>query len=129
GLFHTLHRIDVATALGFALDHRAVGLGDALPAPVAVHGVVTAIDGRDFAGVIFAHLLLQLIEIAGAVGRQRVAAIHEGMYEDALDSLLLGHSQERIQVLLPRVHAAVRHQPEQMQLALAAASILHRLDE
>jgi len=32
-------------------------------------------------------------------------------------------------MLLPRMHAAIRNQPEQMQLAPAQASVLHRLDQ
>ena len=107
GIFHAQHSVRVRSALGFALDHRAVGLGDSLPAAVAVHGVITAVDGRDLARVVLAHLLLQLFEIASAIGGQRVAAVHKGVYEDAIDSLLPGHLQERVQMLLPRMHAAV----------------------
>ena len=129
GLFHSLHGIGVGAAFGLAIDHRAVSFGDALPAAVAIHGVVAAVDGGDLAGVVLAHLLLQLFEIAGAVGGQRVAAIHEGMDEDAIDSLLLGHFQQRIEMILTRVHAAIGDQAKQVQLAAAGARILHRLDE
>jgi hypothetical protein len=45
-----------------------------------------------------------------------------------LHSLLLRHAQQRVEMLLVRVHAAVGDQPEQMQLAPARARILHRLD-
>jgi len=47
-------------------------------------------DTGDLAGVIFTHLLLELSEVAGAIGRQRVAAVHKGVDEDAIDALLLG---------------------------------------
>jgi len=48
-----------------------------------------------------------LFEIAGAIGGESIAAIHEGVDEDAIDSLLFGHFQQGVQMLLPRVHAAV----------------------
>ena len=94
GIFHALHRVDVFAAFAIAEDHGVEGLGNALPAAVAVHGVVASVDGSDLAGVVLAHLLLQLFQISGAVGGQGVAAIHEGVHEDAVNSVLLGHLQQ-----------------------------------
>ena len=116
-------------AFGVGEDHGVVGLGDALPAAVAVHGVVAAADGGDLAAVVFAHLLLQLFEISGAVGGQGVAAVHEGVDEDAIDAVLLRHFQQRVQMRLLRVHAAVGEQAEQMQPALAGARVLHGIEQ
>ena len=107
GLFHALHGVGLRSALGLTLDQRAKGFGDALPTPVAVHSVIASAHGCDLARVVLAHLLLQLFEIAGAVGGQRVASIHEGMDENAIDSVLLGHLQKRVEMLLPRMHAAI----------------------
>jgi hypothetical protein len=128
-LLHPLHRIGVCTALGLAFDHGAVGLRDALPATVAVHRIVAAVDSGDLAGVILAHLLLQLFQIAGAIRGQSVAAIHERVHEDAIDSLLFCHFQERVQMFLPRMHAAIGDEPEQMQFAPADAGIFHPFNE
>src|SRR5208283_3400236 len=68
GLFHPLHGVDRCATFSFAIHHCVVGFGDALPAAVAVHGIVAAVDGGDLAGVVLAHLLLQLFDVAGAVG-------------------------------------------------------------
>src|SRR6266700_4990624 len=51
--------IEVGATLGLAGDHGVEGLALALPALVAVHGVVAAIDGGDFAHSVLAHLLLK----------------------------------------------------------------------
>ena len=128
-LFHPLHRVGVLAAFRIGEHHRVVGLGDALPAPVAVHGVVAAIDRGDLAAVVLAHLLLQLFEISRAVGGQRVAAVHEGVDEDAVQAILLRHLQQRIEMRLLRMHAAVRNQSEQMQPAFAGARMLHRVQQ
>src|SRR6266478_6193363 len=51
------------------------------------------------------------------------------MHEDAVNSVLLGHLQQSVEMLLPRMHATVRHQPEQMQLASSQPGILHRVEQ
>ena len=117
GLLHALHRIGVAAAFGVAEDHRVESLLFAVPLLVAVHGVVAAADGGDFADAVLAHLLLELLDVAGAIGRKRVAAVHEAVDEDALHAVLLGHAQERVQVGLMRVDSAVGEQAEKMQAA------------
>ncbi len=86
-IFHTLYGVDELAAFASSVDHGVVGLGDAFPAAVAVHGVVAAADAGDLAGLYSLHLLLQLLEIAGAVGRQGVASVHEGVDEDAVTRL------------------------------------------
>ena len=45
--------------IGIAVHHRAVGFFDALPAIVAIHGVVAADDSGDLADAVFAHLLFE----------------------------------------------------------------------
>src|SRR5262249_37760713 len=72
-VFHALHRVHVPGSFAVAVHHSVEGFGDTLPAAVAIHGVVAAVDAGDFAGVVLAHLLPQLLEIAGAVGRKSVA--------------------------------------------------------
>ena len=129
GISHPLHRVSIRAALGLAIDYCAVGLNNAFPAPIAVHGIVAATDGRNLPAVVLAHLLLQLFEITGAIGGQSVASIHEGMHEHTINSLFLGHFQERVEMLLSRMHAAVGDQPKEMQLAAAGARILHRFDK
>ena len=75
---------------------------------------------------LYSHLLLQLLEITGAVCRQRVAAIHEGMNKDSIDSLLLRHFQQGIKMGLLRMDAAIGEQTEQMQPAFTQARVFHR---
>ena len=109
------------------MDHGAIGLLDALPAIVAVHRVVAAADAGDLAHAVLAHLLLELAqEVDAAVGR-RVAAVHEAVDENVLHLVFARHAQQLEQMLDVRMHAAVAHQPDQMQLASAAA--LHRVEQ
>ena len=129
GIFHALHGIGLLAAFGVGEDHRVVGLRDALPATVAVHGVVASVDRRDLAAVVLAHLLLQLLEVSRAVGGQRVAAVHEGVHEDAVHAVLLRHLQQRVEMRLLRMHAAVGKQSEQMQPPLAGARMLHGIEQ
>ena len=129
GIFHPLHRVGALAAFGIGKNHRVVSLGDALPAPVAIHRVVTAVHRGDFAGVVLTHFLLQLFEIAGAVGGQRVAAVHEGMNEDAVHAVLLRHFQQRVEMSLLRMHAAIGDQAEEMQSPFAHARMLHRREQ
>src|ERR1700719_930689 len=75
----------------------------------------------------FAHFLLQLADEVAAAVRRRVAAVYKAMNENFLDFLLLGHFQQREQVLDVRMEAAIAEQPQEVQLALTAA--LHGLLE
>ena len=86
-----LHRIDICAAFALPEDHRVVSLRDALPSPVAIHRVVASVDGSDLAGVVLAHLLLQLFEIACSIGRQRVASVHKCVHKNAVNAILPGH--------------------------------------
>src|SRR5208282_3427100 len=89
GILHPLHRIDVGAALAFAFNHRREGFLDALPAAVAVHGVIAAFDRSDLPDAVLAHLLLELLDVAGAIGGQGVATVHEAVDEDAVHAVLL----------------------------------------
>ena len=124
-LLDARHGVGVRAALGLAVDHGVEGLALALPALVAVHGVVAAVDGGHLAHAVLAHLLFELRDIAGAGSGRRVAAVHEGVDEDALQAVLARRAQQRIEVILVRVNAAVGDQPEEMQLPSAFARALH----
>ncbi len=126
---HALHRIQGVGGLALAVNHGVECLLFALPAAVAVHGVVAAADCGDLADAVFAHLLLQLLDVAGAVGGQRVAAIHEAVHEDALHAVLFSHPQERVKMILVRVDAAIRKQSEQMQPAPASTGSCHCIQQ
>ena len=91
-ILHSLHRVNVFAALTVAVNHRIESLGNALPAAIAIHGVVAAVDRGDLAGVVLAHFLLQLLEIAGAVGGQGVAPVHKGVHVDTVDTLVASPS-------------------------------------
>src|SRR6266481_6139995 len=94
GSFLPLHRVGVFAGFAVPMHHGVEGFGDALPAAVAVHGVVAATARGDLAGVVLTHLLLELLKIAGAASRESVATIHKGMHKDILDAILFGHLQQ-----------------------------------
>ena len=68
-LLDARHGVGIRAALGLAVDHRVEGLALALPALVAVHGVVAAVDAGHLAHAVLAHLLLELRNVARAGGR------------------------------------------------------------
>ncbi len=121
--------VGVGAAFGFAVDHGVEGLELALPALVAVHGVVAAVDGGDFADAVLAHLLFELGDVARAGGGAGVAAVHEGVDEDALKAVLAGSAKEGVEVLLVGVDAAVGDEAEEMKLAAAVLGALHGSDD
>ncbi len=109
------------------MHHGAIGFLDALPAIVAVHCVIAAADAGDLPHAVLAHLLLELPqEVDAAVGR-RVPPVHEAVHENVPHLVLARHAQQLEQVLDVRVHAAVAHKPDQVQLMAAAA--LHRFEQ
>ncbi len=108
GILHSLHRVCALAALRIGENHGVIGLRNALPAPVTIHGVVAAVNGCDLPAAVLAHLLLQLLQITRAVGRQRVAAVHEGVNRNTIETLLLRHSEQRVKMGLLRVHPAIR---------------------
>ena len=110
-----------------AMHHRAIRFLDALPAIIAIHGVVTAADGCDLPNSVLAHFLLELPQkIDAAIGR-RVAAVHKAVDKNALDFIFAGHPQQREKMLDVRVDTAVTHKPHEVKLPLAAA--LHRFEK
>ena len=128
-VLHALHCVRVAATFRIAEDHGVECLLLAVPFFVAVHGIVAPTDAGDLSDVVLAHLLLQLLDVARAVGGQRVASIHEAVHEDALHAVLLGHAQQRVKMVLVRVHAAVRKQPEQVQPPVPGAGLGHRIEQ
>ena len=116
-------RLRVGKARPLGLDHRLVGLGDPLPALVAVHRVVAADHGRD------RHRCRERghkpLEIVAGGLRRRIAAVGDGMHERR--NAGVGQDfRQRHGVILVRVHAARRNQPDQVA---GAAALLQRLDQ
>ena len=114
-LFDACDGVGVGAAFGVAGDHGVEGLALLLPAAVAVHGVVAAADGGDVAGADFAECLLELLEVAEAAGGHGVAAVHEGVDEDAGELVLGGHAEEGVEVALVGVDAAVGEEADEVE--------------
>src|SRR6516162_7911215 len=87
-LFDALHWIGIPAAFSVAVDHSVESFPLAVPFLVAVHGVITSADRGDLADTVLAHLLLQLFHVHRAVGRKRIAPVHESVDENALDAVL-----------------------------------------
>ncbi len=110
-----------------AVHHRAIRFLDALPAIVAIHGVVTADNACNLSHAVLAHLLLELPQkIDAAVGR-RIAPIHKTVDKNALNFILASHPQQRKKMLDMRVDTAVTYKSNEVKLPLAAA--LHRVEK
>src|SRR5439155_4345926 len=66
-------------------------------------------------------------DVCSSVLKVERVFVHEAMHEDALDLVLLGHLKQREEMVDVRVHAAIAHEPQQVQLSRAPA--LHRLQK
>ena len=112
-------RLRVGKARPFGLDHRVVGLGDALPALVAIHGVVAPDHGRD------RDRLRQRggepFQIVAGRLRRRIAAVGDGV-DDRADAGVAEDFRERRGVVLVRMHAARRYQADQVAGAAGSFS-------
>src|SRR5207249_10862975 len=128
-ILHSLNWISVLASLALPENHAIESHGNALPAPVAIHRVVAAVEAGNLAAAVFAHLLLKLLQIAGATRRKRIAPIHKSMHKHALQPVLLSHLQKRGKMCLLRVHATVRHQSKQMQPPPTHTGMLHRREQ
>jgi hypothetical protein len=86
----------------------------ALPALVAVHGVVAADDRGDFrtAGL---QIFFQLGHVGGTAGGRCVAAISDGVDHEVFDSGGFRGIAKRGEVILMRMHAAIADEAEEVQ--------------
>ena len=60
---------------------------------------------------------------------KRVAAIHESVNEDAVDTLLLGHFEQGVKMSLIGMHAAIGAEAEEMHPPAAGAGVFHGRDK
>ena len=93
-------------------------LGDTVPTLVAVHRIIAARDACHAHGVLEAVLgdeILQLLHIALAARRRDVATVHERVHAHIADAALHGMLDERIQVLVAGMHAAIGEQAHEVQ--------------
>ena len=111
-LFDGLHR--AARVVALAVDERRVGLLLAIPVGIAVHRVVAAGDGRDFAHADLVELLLKVGDEALAGMRVGVAAVHDAVHVDLLRAQMLGQIEQAEQVVDVAVHAARAEQTHQV---------------
>src|SRR6185437_11237907 len=77
-----------------------------VPAPVAVHRVIPAADGRDAGNT---------LQVRGRAGRRGVAAVGERVHVHLLDVLAGGQLDQPAQVADVAVDAAVGDEAEQVQ--------------
>ena len=117
------HRIGIGEARPFGVHDRAVGLGHAFPTFVAVHGVVPAADRRDRNRR--RERLEQACDVVPCRARRRVTAVGKGVH-DGGQICLRENCRDRGGVILVRMHAAGRCQPDEMA---GAAGSPHAFDQ
>lgn len=105
----------IATAFGIASDHCIEGLLFFFPAAVTVHGVVAAADAGQETDVIFVKFALEFLKIVRTAGGHGVAAVHEGVDEDAGEFVFGGHAEEGVEVALVGVDAAVGEETDEVE--------------
>ena len=122
------HRARRRRRRAVAVDDRVVGELGPLPALVAIHRPVAARDRRDAADAGRGDRGFERRDVGASAGRRRVASVGEDVHEDARHAARLRQRDERVQVLLVAVDAAVREQADQVQRVRrrAGAAIVRR---
>jgi hypothetical protein len=93
--------------LTLAFDDQVVGLLDAVPAVVAVHGEVAAAEAGDTALAELGEGGIEQLDGRLGTFRRGVAAVEKGVQVDALGTTLGGQLGHGHQMILMAVHAAV----------------------
>lgn len=103
------HRLERATRsdIGDAADDRVVGERSPLPPLVTVHRVVATDYGGDSSRPDIRERFFELRDIPGAAGRRRVAAVCDRVHEHAWYAPFAGEADQRVQMPLVTVDAAV----------------------
>ncbi len=109
-------------------DHGELGALDPFPALVAIHRVVAAGDGGDAAHADAPHLALQGFDESRSAFGRRIAAVHEAVDADVAHLLALGHFEQRVEVRVHGMHAAVAEQTHQVKTPAPAlgTGVMHR---
>ncbi len=114
--------------LAFALHEQIIGHLHAVPALVAVHGIVAADDAGHGAGTLGA-MILQLLDESLARAGVGVAAVHEAVQIHLLQAVVGRDVAQGEDMVERRVHAAVGCQAHQVQcLARLAGVFVGSLD-
>ena len=109
------------------MHHRPVSHPHALPPVVAIHRVISPGHRRNLTHPVLPHFLLQGPQKIDPTFRRRVAPVHKAMHENAFHFVFARHPQQRVQMLDMRMHSAVAHQSQQMQLMRPRP--LHRVQQ
>ena len=113
GICHCFYRVGFFHA--DAVNHGIIGFADTFPTIIAVHCVVATADGCDFAHAQSVQFSLQLFHIILTGGWRNVAAVHEAVNVNFLQTLFFCHRQQTKEMLNVAVYTAVRQQTHQMQ--------------
>ena len=95
-----------------------------LPSLVSVHCVESAGDYTDAAYAFFFHVLLECSEPCHSALRRNVSSVEETVYDYILNSVLLGHVDNSLEVLKVAVHAAVGYKAHHME-CVSCCCVLH----
>jgi hypothetical protein len=113
-----------------AADHRAIPLLGARPTVIAVHAEVASAQRREYSAPrILRNLLLQFGEETAARVRRRVTSVQHAMDGHRADALAIREIEQREQMRIERVHAAVAEQSDEMQRDSARRSVATGGDE
>ena len=102
-----------------------VGFFRALPVLVPVHRVVPARDGGDVAGARLLDHAFEVCEVARPALGGRVSTVGEGV-RDGLDAAVGGEFDERVEVGLVGMNAAVAHQSHEVDPAAVLVGVGER---
>ena len=106
-----------------------VSLFHAVPAVVAVHCVISAANGRNFASSEFCDVVFEFACITRRAFGRQVTAVEEAVYEHFFHFFAFCHFEQREQMFDVTVNSAGSEQTHKMQLFAVVARRVHSVEQ
>ena len=120
-----LHSLDaVGRLVAYAQYQGVICLLDTVPVVIPVHRIVTAVEGSHLAYADLRCLVDQLLQIALAGRGRCISAVEERMQIYSVQALSLAELQDRVQVGVVAVYAAVGKQAPDVQIGIVLFTVI-----
>ena len=88
--------------------------------------MVATHDRGDAAAAVMRHHLFESADVVKAPRGRGIASVRDDVHEDSVDPTPRRHVDERVQMSLVAVHAAVGEEADEMERVASAGAAVHR---
>ena len=120
---------DVYNGFANAFGKEFIGLLDAIPVVVSVHGPVTTDDACDRSHTVFFEAILKFSDDFGASLRRRVASVGKKMKEKFFGFASFGKFEEGVEMFDVGMNGALSHHADKMHGGIVFFDVLKGFDE